>query len=229
MKFHDHPAPPGQPASQLWLMLPGAYMKPSDFIEAGFVDAVRRRNLPHDISLLEANIAEVADGSALSLLQQTLRAEAADRGRRVCLLGISLGAHLALACLARASRGPAEAAAAEQVAAACLLAPYLGPRQIAAEVAAAGALHRWQPAVPPHNDMPDDDIDLAIWQWLQRQPAGESRLYLGYGRDDRFAKGHALMAEALPAGQVDIEAGGHVWPVWTVLWNRHLERVYVQR
>lgn len=222
MKFH-HELLPGGNASQLWLMLPGAYMKPADFVAAGFVEAVRARGLPHDIALLEANIAEVADGSALLFLQDFLRSDAV-LAQRVCLLGISLGAHLAMACLARAPCGPTEAAAAGRVASACLLAPYLGPREIAAGVAASGGLAQWQ---APVQEGTAEDIDQRIWQWLQQQPSSQCDLYLGYGSADRFAKAHALVAQALPASHVDVQPGGHEWPVWTALWNRHLDRVYV--
>ena len=221
MRFHAAPAPAGQPATLLWVMLPGAYMKPADFIEAGFVDAVHRRGLPHDIVLLEANIAEVADGSALLFLQDFLRVRAPNDARRVCLLGISLGAHVAMACLARAGMDGQQALAADRVAGACLLAPYLGPREIAAEVAASGSLQQWQPSAA----MPDD-IDRCIWQWLKQEAGTHGQLYLGYGGEDRFARAHALMAQAFPASHVDVQPGGHAWPVWTVLWNRHLDQVY---
>lgn len=212
MNFIRDPVPNGRAATHLWVMLPGAYMKPADFIAAGFVDAVRRRGLPHDIALLEANIAEVADGSALRLLQEFLRGEGAVAGRRVCLVGISLGAHLAMACLARAAHGGDEARAAGSVASALLLAPYLGPRDIVAEVAASSG-----PLAP-------GDIDRDIWQWLRTRPTGGCELYLGYGSEDRFAGAHALMARTLPADRVDTQPGDHSWPVWTALWNRHLER-----
>lgn len=213
MKFVSEPAPAGINATQLWVMLPGAYMKPADFIEAGFVQAVRSRGLPHDIVLLEANIAQVADGSALQFLQQFLCNEAVP-GRRVCLLGISLGAHLAMACLARAGQGEEQAQAAQRVDGAVLLAPYLGPRDIVARVAAATG-----PLAP-------GDIDLEIWQWLRSRPEESCALHLGYGSEDRFAGAHALMARTLPPTHVDVQPGGHTWPVWTALWNRHLERVY---
>lgn len=222
MKMHCIPAPAGEAATQLWVMLPGAYMKPADFIEAGFAQAVHRRCLPHDIALLEANVAEVADGSALAFLQSYLcsRDHGAGSARCIRLLGISLGAHLALACLARASADRDQAKAAARVTGACLLAPYLGPRGIIAEVAAAGALEQWQPS-----PILETDIDRRIWQWL-RLEAGAHDLYLGYGSDDRFALAQALMAQALPASRVDVQPGGHAWPVWTGLWNRHLDRMY---
>lgn len=208
MKFLSEPVPAGTTATQLWVMLPGAYMKPADFVEAGFVDALRSRGLPHDVALLEANLAEVADGSALQFLQDYLRTEAAVPGRRVCLLGISLGAHLAMACLARGSQdaGP--------VGCAVLLAPYLGPRDVVAEVAASTG------------PLAAGDIDREIWQWLRTRAAGGCELYLGYGSADRFAGAHALMAQTLPASHVDVQPGAHTWPVWTTLWNRHLEQLH---
>ncbi len=217
MKFIHEPAQ--TPASQLWVMLPGAYMKPADFIEAGFVDAVRRRGLPHDIALLDASIAELADGSALGFLQDFLRGEALAPGRSVRLLGISLGAHVALSCLSRASRGALQAEAASHVGGAVLLAPYLGPRDIVAEVAAAG------PDAPP---LLPGDIDREIWQWLRERGAGDCELHLGYGSSDRFANAHALMAKTLTPAHVDVQPGGHDWPVWTALWNRHLEQIHVR-
>jgi hypothetical protein len=221
MKMHSLPAPAGEPVSQMWVMLPGAYMKPADFIEAGFAEAVHSRGLPHAIALLEANVPEVADGSALAFLQSYLRSHPdAVAAPRVCLLGISLGAHLALAVLACASAGSEEAAAAARVDVACLLAPYLGPRDIIAEVAAADSLTEHHPS----SGLPID-LDRRIWQWLQHE-SGPYELHLGYGSEDRFAKAHALMAQALPAARVDVQPGGHAWPVWTSLWNRHLDRMY---
>lgn len=219
MKFHLDGAP-GAVATRLWVMLPGAYMKPGDFIEAGFVEALRRRGLPHDVALLDAHVGEVADGSALTFLDAFLRAEAAGAARRVGLFGISLGAHLALAWLARCQGGGARPAPGG-VASACLLAPYLGPREVAAEIAAAGGLRAWRPAPPAHND-----IDRCIWQWLQRQAGSGCDLYLGYGSEDRFARAQALMAQALPPHQVDVQPGGHDWPVWAALWHRYLDSTY---
>ncbi len=217
MRFHSQLQTGPAPATQLWIMLPGAYMKPADFIEAGFAQALHKRGLPHDIELLEASIAELADGSALEFLQQFLNARAAGPRRRVSLLGISLGAHLAMACLASRS------APASRVSSACLLSPYMGPRDIAAEVAAAGGLDRWQPG-----PLADTDTDRTIWRWLQRGPEDGCDIYLGYGSEDRFAKAHALMAPALPPGHVDVQPGGHDWPVWSALWNRHLDQVYAR-
>lgn len=216
MNFHREPFDGA--ARMQWILLPGAYMKPADFVAAGFVDAVRRRGLPYDIVLLEASIPEVADGSALRFLQDFLGDDAQAAGCPAGLAGISLGGHLALACLSRAGMGEVAARAAARVEAACLLAPYLGPRDIVAEARAGEGLAGWQAADGV------DDVDRGIWQWLQSGQAAGRDLHLGYGSEDRFAPAHALLAQALPAGRVDVEPGAHDWATWSRLWDRYLDR-----
>lgn len=216
MKFHRHPMADSVSPDWLWVMLPGAYMKPADFLQAGFVDAVRSRGLRHEVVLLEASIPEVADGSALKLLQEFLATDAQAQRCPVGLAGISLGAHVALACLAGGT------AAAARVTTACLLAPYLGPYDVVAEARSDSGLRQWQPPAGS-----PDDIDRRIWQWLQGRPAALDKVYLGYGSKDRFAKAHALMAQELPPGRVDVQPGGHDWPTWSALWNRYLDHCHV--
>jgi hypothetical protein len=220
MKFHRQDSEDAEPAL-LWILLPGAYMKPQDFLQAGFAEAVRSRRLPHEIVLLEATIPEVADGSALGALQEFLTTDPRACRCPVGLAGISLGAHLALACLARACGSAREQDAAARVATACLLAPYLGPYDVVDEARAGAGLRDWQPAAGA------DDIDRRIWHWLQTGPAALDKLYLGYGREDRFARAHALMAQVLPPQRVDVQPGGHDWPTWAALWNRYLDHRHV--
>jgi hypothetical protein len=52
---------------------------------------------------------------------------------------------------------------------------------------------------------------------------------LGYGREDRFANSHRMMAAALAPQDVQVVAGGHEWPAWTQLWAEFLDSQFVQR
>ena len=49
--------------------------------------------------------------------------------------------------------------------------------------------------------------------------SGPPAVYLGCGRDDRFATASALLAARLPADRVATAEGGHDWPTWTRLWE----------
>lgn len=221
MKFDRVPCGYGQSATHLWVMLPGAYMKPDDFLRAGFAEAIQLRELPHEIALLEATISELVDGTALAFLQDYLRATAATPARKICLLGISLGAQLAMMSLARARADTSQSQAAARVSHALVMAPYLGPRDLLAEVVAGGRLG--DGALPSKGQI---DNEREIWRWLQDAGAQKPPLYLGYGSDDRFADAHELMANTLPVERVDTQPGGHEWPVWSALWNRHLDHLH---
>ena len=54
-------------------------------------------------------------------------------------------------------------------------------------------------------------------------------MHLGFGREDRFADSHRMMAAALSPECVQIVPGGHEWPVWTQLWDDFLESRFVRR
>ena len=84
-------------APDLIVLLPGAHMRPEDYVEAGCFDAVTRRRLALDVVAVDLG-AEAASGSVpLAALQTQILGPARQRYRRVWLGGISLGGLLALA------------------------------------------------------------------------------------------------------------------------------------
>lgn len=210
--LHDF-ARPGQRAPSLAVLLPGALQQPEEFVSAGFVEAVRRRKLPLDLALLDPGlqfIGEAADGTALRRIHDSVMLPALDAHyEQIWLAGISIGGFMAIAY---AQRYP------DLATGLCLLAPYPGNRIVTNEIAAAGGLVKWQP-----KSIEQDDAERRVWHWIKAPPAG-MRIHLGYGRDDRFAAGHRLMAEALAQDCVDTTAGGHAWPVWLQLWENFLDR-----
>jgi hypothetical protein len=48
-------------------------------------------------------------------------------------------------------------------------------------------------------------------------------VYLGYGSADRFARGHRMLGDILPAPRVMVADGGHDWLAWLALWQRMLD------
>jgi pimeloyl-ACP methyl ester carboxylesterase len=192
------------PARVIWL--PGAFQGPEDFLHAGFDAAVRKRHLAIDLQFVEVELEHVGDRSVIgNLAREVVEPARAGGCRSIWLAGISLGGFFALDYAAT------RAGACEGL---CLLAPYLGNRQLIAEIAAAPGLAAWQPG-----PLADADEERRIWRFIRDRPIP---LYLGYGREDRFARGHALMAEALAPGMVHVAAGGHDWPTWSELWERFL-------
>jgi pimeloyl-ACP methyl ester carboxylesterase len=191
----------------LLVMLPGAGITAADFAANGMVDAVHARALAVDIIAVEPALDLYLDGGIVPALHETIIAQAY---KRIWLLGISLGGMGALLY-----------ASAHVVEGLVLLAPFLGTRGTVAEIARAGGLTAWSPAHSASTEM-----ESRMLSWLQAhlaQNPPSPKLYLGYGLQDRFAPGHLLLAEHLPANRVITTQGGHDWQAWTPLWRRLLD------
>ena len=189
--------------------LPGAYHAAQDFKAAGFAEAVRARRAPIDLMFVDLELAHVGDRSVLRRLRSEIVAPARAAGVSLWLGGISLGGLIALDYAASYP---------DELDGLCLLAPYLGNRILTAEIAQAPGLAAWQPG-----ELAETDEERRIWRYIKNRGADSAALHLGYGRGDRFAPAHALLAAALPADSVEAIDGGHDWPTWSRLWENFLD------
>ncbi|HTC15095.1 MAG TPA: hypothetical protein VK695_04750 [Steroidobacteraceae bacterium] len=204
-------ARPGSFAPCCIVMLPAAFCRPEDFVQQGFVSAVRARALAVDLCFAQPEGRHLTDRSVLARLREEIVLPAHARGATVWLGGISLGGFLAASYAARHGA---------ELRGLCLLAPYLGSHLITGEIQRAGGVQAWQPGALPDGD----DDEQRVWQLLKRGEASGFALHLGLGAADRFASRHRLLAAALPPASVDEVAGGHDWPTWRKLWENFLLR-----
>lgn len=196
-------------ASSLMVLLPGAYMTPEDYVEAGFFDAVALRNLALDVVAVELDLEAISSGKALPAVQAEILKPARREGyAKIWLGGISLGGLLTL-CHNADSPGSVDGL--------CLLAPYPGSRLTMNAITRAGGLDQWQATA---DELADPEFRM--WRWLQRPPPGLP-VFVGYGTEDRFAGGMQQIAERFPAEARHAIPGGHDWPVWQNLWERFLD------
>ena len=195
----------------LLVMLPGALHTPEDLVREGFVAALRQRRLQPAVAVPDAHVGYYLDRNLVERVESAVVASARREGcRRIWVLGISLGGLGALLC----------ARAIPEVERVILLAPYLGVPGLMAEVAAAGGLARWDPGP----DAAGDD-ERCILAWLgRREREAAPRIYLGYGRDDRFASASRLVETGVAPADVIVTGGGHDWPTWRTLWAGLLDR-----
>lgn len=204
------PAVTGATAPVRMLLLPGAYQVPEDFLKAGFLDVLRRRGKPIDLCLVDVDLRHLTDRGVLARLEQECVAPARAAGcRTIWLVGISLGAYIALDYASSRMHS---------IDGLCLLSPYLGSRIFCAEVTRAGGLGAWLPG-----EIAADDADRRIWRCLKTWRESLGLVYLGYGRQDRFVQAHELLAAALPPALVDVQPGTHDWNTWLRLWENFLD------
>jgi hypothetical protein len=196
------------PARMVWL--PGAFHMPEDFLGAGFDATVRERGIDLDLEFVELEIEHVGDRRIIGKLSRDVIAPARAHGcSTIWIGGISLGGLFAL---------DYAASGAGEWDGLCLLAPYLGNRLLITEITRAPSVAAWQPG-----PLAECDEERRIWRFLKTRQEARPPLHLGYGRDDRFAPAHGLLAQTLPSDAVHVVAGGHDWQTWLTLWERFLE------
>lgn len=209
------PAAIGSVAPARVILVPGAYQTPEDFLHAGFLAALRTRHIDADLSLVDIEAQDLTDRRPLTLLRERLILPARAQGcRRIYLGGISLGAFVALDYASRH---------ADEVDDLCLFAPYLGNRMLTAAIAKAGGLHAWRGRLPDES-LAQSEEERRIWQFLGNCANAGPRLYLAYGREDRFARAQGLLAATLPPARVDVVTGAHDWDTWRTLWENFLDK-----
>lgn len=209
----NHKAPSSGRNRILLVMLPGAGIEASAFAQNRMVAAAHAHgqafDLAIDVIVAQPELELYLDGDIAAALHTAAVEPALAQGyTRIWLLGISLGG---MGALLYAS------AHAAQIEGLVLLAPFLGTKGTIAEVVKAGGLVSWSPLRSAATE-----LEMRILVWLQDLLARRQEfpaLYLGYGRGDRFAPGHQLLAEHLPSDDVVTVAGGHDWETWAMLWQ----------
>lgn len=235
------PARCASAVQDLIVMLPGAYSQPEEFAQEGFVRILRERHVAADVQLVDAHFAYYKNRSIHERLHADVLQPARAKGyRSIWLVGISLGG-VGSMVLADAYPGDINGIV--------MLAPYLGERETAEQIRAAGGLAHW-PAPPRKKD----DAGAQLWRWLkgQTQPQDPNQrdlaaklsaspaanlaashpslpIYLGYGTGDRFVYNQTLLSESLPKSRVFTVAGGHDWSAWTPLWQRIVDELPLPR
>jgi hypothetical protein len=195
----------------LVVFLPGVYDVPQDFIDQGFVRALRERDFHADIQLVDAHRGYYSERQILQRIDDEIVKPARANGYlHIWFVGISLGGYGTL-LYARHQPGAVDGF--------LILAPYMGSAATALEIEDQGGLAAW--SSPPRGN-----ADVELWRWLQgyaNKPTDRPTAYLGFGRADRFAQPNGVFAQVLPARQVFTVDGGHDWSTWRQLWAQFLD------
>ena len=199
-------------ADLLVVMLPGAYSRPHDFIDQGFVERLRNGRYAADVALADAHLGYADNGTLLERLRDDVLAPARRDGYgRIWLVGISLGGFASLGLLMRQP---------DWIDGVLAIAPYVGQPSLLRQVRAAGGAAAYAAAAAP-----SDDLAAELWRWLGRTDAAtRRRIHCYTGSDDRLIDGQRLLEAELPADQVLEVPGTHDWPAWSALWSRWLVR-----
>jgi len=201
-------------ARTLVVFLPGRGSDARSFVKADFAAIAAERGLAADLVYADATEGYYFDRSVVTRLHDDIIGPARAWGyQRVWLVGVSLGG---LGAILYARDHP------DEIDGLLLLAPYLGDDALVREIERSGGLAAW-----PGPYVADGWSGFArgVWGWLRTTtgPGGHGpAIWIGYGRDDRLRRSHALLAAALAPSRVLTTSGGHSWSAWRALWKAFL-------
>ncbi len=199
----------------LLVFLPGRGNTGRDFERQRFLASLDRQPPPPmDAVTVDLNFPYYTQRTATRRLHDDLITPLRHEGyRRIWLVGCSVGA---LGAIFYDYEHPGE------ISGIVALGPYLGEKDVAREIEAAGGLDRWQ---PDPRAIAGGDFRRELWLAIRRgrygQP-GRVPLVLGYGAQDRFVAGQDLLARQLPPERVFKRFGFHDWGTWRDLWREIL-------
>ncbi|MBI5017739.1 MAG: alpha/beta hydrolase [Deltaproteobacteria bacterium] len=203
------PAAAARAPGALVVFLPGRGSEAESFEREGFVAAARDAGATADLMAVDAHLGYYSRGVLAERLHEDVIAPARAAGyEAIWLVGISMGGTGALWY---------DVAYPGDVARVVVLAPYLGEPDLVWEIAAAGGVRPWNPG-----PVPEGDHFRRLWTLFKAYESSErtrGRLFLGYGRGDRFAPADDLLARLLPPDQVFTAEGDHDWETWRGLWR----------
>jgi pimeloyl-ACP methyl ester carboxylesterase len=212
-----YPARSDAQGSSLLVLLPGRGDSAEEFEKHGVTKMVRQLPALVDVIAVDAGLGYYMRQTLGTRLLEDVVNPARSRGyRSIWIGGISMGG---IGALIYAQKNPGT------VAGVLAIAPFLGDDDVIDEIEKAGGLATWTPAKP----VAPDDYQRDLWVWLKgcaRQPDTCPRIYLGFGRSDKFARAHRLLAAVLPSAQVLHVEGGHDWPPWQTLFAQALPRIF---
>lgn len=194
----------GQPrrAERLFVLLPGRRSPPEDFRENRVEEAIARLAGPAEIVAVDAHLGYYLSRKFVETMAEDLLVPARRAGfGEIWIVGVSLGGGGALAILRKRP---------DLVDGAILLAPFLGGDAVIERVRKYGAAIGLAP--PPLE--PNDMFFEEIWEWIERPEPPRAPILLAFGRGDRLAPSHRLLATLLPPGRVVEVEGGHDWRAW---------------
>lgn len=206
------------PAAGVIVLLPGFADGPQDYVENGFVEAVRSANPAFDVVAANAHFGYYRNYSVVERLHEDILGPASRRYDQIWLVGISMGGFGA-AAYSMTHPGVVDGM--------ILLAPYMGSPEVVDEVMSNGDLAGWQaPELKTIADKKERRF-YELWQFYQEYaltPGRKPSLYIGFGDADRLRGPNAFVAGVLAPGRSLVMPGGHKWMVWQPLFAELVNR-----
>ena len=205
----------------LIIFLPGLYDVAEIFKEEQFFSVAREAGIKADMVAASIHLDHLLQKKAIKRIEKDVYFPAMKMGyKNLWFVGVSLGGLNSLLFYEKYAK---------DICGVVLLAPYLGDKVVTEAIKKAGGINSWEPdKIENPEDIKNKElVDLRaqnLWRWIKQEKKNNNlkHVYLGHGKQDRYAEAHSLLANFLDNKNVTMLDGKHEWKTGRKLWQHQL-------
>ena len=205
----------GKKTDRLIIFFPGLYDTAEKFKDEAFFSIARKEGIKADMVSANVNIFHLLKDMMIKRIEADIFKNAKDAGyKNIWLVGVSLGGLNSLLFYSKYEK---------DICGVVTLAPYVANTPLIEDLKNAKEIENWKPAITEDKLVLETKLQY-LWLWLKKQKIANNlgQIYLGYGKQDRFAEAIELFENILDKKTIVKIEGAHNWDTGQKIWLRQL-------
>lgn len=202
-------------STSLIIFLPGLIDNAETFKNEQFFSIARNAGIKADMVSASIHIGHLIKDKMIKRLEVDVYNEAKNNGyKNIWLVGVSIGGLNSLLFYQKYMH---------EICGVVTVSPYVADTALREDLQQAGSVKNWKPK-PTENMKIFNQKLQSLWVWFQKQYAKNSltNIYLGYGKQDKYAKEIKLLENILDKNNVTLTNGKHNWVSGQKIWQQQL-------
>lgn len=202
-------------SDRLIIFLPGLIDTAETFKEESFFSIARKAGIKADMVAASIHIGHLIKEKMISRLEIDVYNGAKNSGyKNIWLVGLSIGGLNSLLFHRKHM---------DDICGVVAIAPYIADSALRKDLQRAGSVENWKPKPTENMKIFNQKLQL-LWTWLKQQNGKDNlkNIYLGYGKQDKFAKEISLLKNILNKKNVTLIDGEHNWASGQKIWQQQL-------
>lgn len=205
----------GIKTDRLIIFFPGLYDTAEKFKDEDFFSIARKEGVSADLVSVNVNVFHLVKGMMIERVEKDIYETAKKKGyKNIWLVGVSLGGLNSLLFNIKHEK---------DLCGVVTLAPYVANTLLVEDLRDAKDIKNWKPSTDADKLALEKRLQQ-LWVWLKEQSSNNNlkKVYLGYGKQDRYVDAIKLFENILDKNHVVTVEGGHTWVTGQKIWQKQL-------
>ena len=203
----------GKKTDSLIIFFPGLYDTADKFKDEKFFLIARKAGIKADMVSANINVFHLVNNMMIKRIETDVLQHAKEVGyKNIWLVGVSLGGLNSLLFYTKHERN---------ICGVVTLSPFVANTPLIDDLKNAKEIKYWQPGSVDNKLTLEKKLRF-LWVWLKQQSLNNNlkQIYLGYGKQDRFAEAIKLFENILDKNNIVYVEGEHNWETGQKIWQK---------